>query len=193
MATEQDMIQEQDWTDVPGYEWIQVTRSGAVRRKSYNDRYGKWKPQKPMVGKVDKTGYMRVDIRQRTGGLNRSCPTAQSTMSVHRLVALAFLPQDHPDRDQVNHKDGCRTNNRLDNLEWVSRSENLLHAARVLGTMGKVKGMASPSSKLTDVDVRDMRLLHAQGYSANKLSHLFRVACTTVLGVVNWETWKHVA
>ena len=51
---------------------------------------------------------------------------------VHRLVAEAFIP--NPDnKPQVNHKDGHRSNNNLDNLEWVTQSENMRHSIDVLG------------------------------------------------------------
>lgn len=51
---------------------------------------------------------------------------------VHRLVAFVFLPKDQVS-EQVNHKNGIRDDNRIENLEWISASENCKHAFRVLG------------------------------------------------------------
>ena len=54
--------------------------------------------------------------------------------SVHRLVALYFIPNHNP-KYEVNHKDGNCENNNIDNLEWVSKSDNILHAVHQLGTI----------------------------------------------------------
>lgn len=51
---------------------------------------------------------------------------------VHRMVSMSFIDNIYS-KPQVNHKDGNKTNNKLDNLEWVTRSENMRHAFDVLG------------------------------------------------------------
>ena len=70
-----------------------------------------------------KGGYLRVRVTH--NGKSRG-------VLVHRLVAMTFCRREGA-RDEVNHKDGNKLNNRADNLEWTTRGENLLHSYRVLG------------------------------------------------------------
>lgn len=72
----------------------------------------------------NRVGYMRAELFDGKGVKKR--------YFLQRLVASAFVPNRHPEtKIQVNHKDGDRTNNRFDNLEWVSKSENMIHAYHV--------------------------------------------------------------
>ena len=74
--------------------------------------------------KTHKNGYMAVNLFAHNKG---------KTVDVHRLVCSAFTGVLMPDMD-VNHKNGVRSDNRPENLEWVTRRENLMHAEQVLGS-----------------------------------------------------------
>ncbi|HOW46205.1 MAG TPA: HNH endonuclease signature motif containing protein [Rubrivivax sp.] len=69
-----------------------------------------------------------------------SGPGGSRHHSVHRLVAEAFLGPALPGQTDVNHKNGARGDNRLENLEWVTRSENHKHKFRVLQSKHSMSG-----------------------------------------------------
>lgn len=75
---------------------------------------------KILKAQADQKGYLRIKIT-----VNRN----SRTIKVHRVVAEAFIPNPQ-NLPQVNHKDGNKLNNRADNLEWVSASENAKHACK---------------------------------------------------------------
>lgn len=78
-------------------------------------------PQKTLSCRSDKDGYRIITI---TDG------NKPYTKKVHRLVAECFIPNPESKR-YVNHKDGNKANNRVDNLEWCTHSENMLHAYNI--------------------------------------------------------------
>lgn len=80
--------------------------------------------------RFDAYGYLMFNIRNKG---------KQQCFKVHRLVALLFIPNKYG-KKEVNHKDGDKTNNRVDNLEWVTSSENKKHAIR-LGLSDPVKNL----------------------------------------------------
>lgn len=91
----------------------EVNESGVVRNV---------KSKKVVRGYVEKNGYVRVKFENKClGGIVRT--------TVHRLVAEAFLPNPN-NLPEVNHKDSNRANNHVDNLEWVTHSENMKHSYR---------------------------------------------------------------
>lgn len=106
------------WKDAPGYEGrYQVSNHGEVR----NARSGRTlKPHRQGSGYLQ---TMMIKEGERTYPL------------VHRLVALAFLPNPE-NKPQINHKNGDKTDNRPENLEWCTLSENLKHRHRVLNQPG---------------------------------------------------------
>lgn len=100
-----------EWKDIAGYElYYQISNIGQVKRKD--------------TGKILKNnirnGYEYVTL----------CVNGQrKKFYVHRLVAIAFIPNPNS-YEQVNHKDGNKSNNKVDNLEWCTQKENLMHAFR---------------------------------------------------------------
>ena len=92
--------------DFPSYE---VSNLGRVRNK---------KTSKLLTLIPDKDGYLRVHLNN-----------DKNVKRVHRLVAQAFIP-NKTNKDQVNHKDGDKTNNAVDNLEWCTSKENNDHALK---------------------------------------------------------------
>lgn len=106
------------WADVQGYDGVyQVSDRGRVR----NAKRGKLRSPS-LNGK----GYLQITLSKRN---QRSYPL------VHRLVASAFI--ENPDgKPQINHKNGIKTDNRVENLEWCTMGENLEHRHRVLDQPG---------------------------------------------------------
>lgn len=108
----------EEWRDIEGFEgFYQVSNIGRVRRlldrhQNSLDRNIILKPQ------TDRNGYKTVYLSKNNN---------RKIIHIHRLVAIGFLP--NPDNKRcVNHKDGNKANNRVENLEWCTYSENTIHA-----------------------------------------------------------------
>ena len=107
--------QEEIWKDIEGYEGLyQVSNMGRVKSFKWN------KDGRIMKIKKDRHGYHEISL------CINNIPKFWRT---HRLVALTFLPNTENKRT-VNHIDGNKLNNRLENLEWTTHGENISHAYR---------------------------------------------------------------
>ena len=107
--------------------------------------------------------------------------------SIHRLVGELFIPNPH-NKKEINHIDGDKTNNKVENLEWNNPSENIQHKIHQLGKdhRGSKNGMA----KLTLEDTEKIKLLYQAGYSQNKLGEMFGISQGKISNVVNGKSYK---
>lgn len=108
----------EEWRDIEGFEgFYQVSNAGRVRSLDHETAGKRWKGRILSLGC---SGYQTVKLSK---GKERT------SKRVHRLVALAFI--DNPEGHiEVNHLDGNKKNNRVENLEWCSPNGNKMHAWR---------------------------------------------------------------
>jgi len=128
------------WKDIAGYEGIyEISSLGNVKRTGKN---------KILKGRITRFGYLRVSL------CNKSYP---KDYCIHKLVGSAFIPNPE-NKPQVNHINGIKTENRLENLEWVTNSENMLHSYRTLNHkrpwLGKFAGEHHSSVKIEAFDLK---------------------------------------
>lgn len=131
------------WKEVEGYEgYYEVSTLGRVRsvdrRIVFKNNAGsrKYKGQ-ILKQRISTSGYPIVNLN-----INKNC----KTVSVHRLVATAFIEKEEG-KEIVNHIDGNKRNNNVENLEWVTYSENLLHARENNLTTINVDGLLKNNIK----------------------------------------------
>lgn len=118
-------MQDEIWKDIPGYEGLyQVSNLGRVRSldkivyctNQYGTKATRLRKSKIFSLAKQNNGYLIATINRKT-------------KKVHRLVAMTFIP--NPDNlPQVNHKDGNKENNNVDNLEWCDQIYNMKHAVK---------------------------------------------------------------
>lgn len=130
------------WQPLKGYELLfEISTEGRIRSvaKKTQNRWGWYiKPGKPLRPSVDDKGYLKIRLW-------RSADDFYS-YRVHRLVAEQFIPNPNQ-YDQVNHIDGNKANNAVNNLEWCNNSLNQLHANATGLRKGSPKGRDNHMSK----------------------------------------------
>lgn len=142
-----------------------------------------------IVPVTSSTGYLQIRLM---------CNGKRLTRSVHRLVARAFLGEC-PCGYEVNHKDGGRVNAKLENLEYVTRQQNLVHGfarRRALGEYppkDRPRGEQVSSAKLTENQVREIRSLALTKLSFAEIGRRFGVTQPNVAAIVKRRKWQHIA
>lgn len=170
------------WKDVPGYEGIyQVNNIGVVKSL---DRFVVFKNGQRSF----RSGKTLVSIKthKRCHKVFVSKNGKTRGMFVHRIVAMAFIPNPE-NKPQVNHINGNRSDNGVENLEWVTGMENIIHALQT--GLHNNRGQDSPRAKLTDAMVIDIR---NDSRPQKEIATQYNVSCTCIRDIKSRKRWKHL-
>ena len=147
--------------DIKGYEGLyQVSNHGEVKslisKKILNPR-------------KSPNGYYRVALYSGKKPTNHS---------IHVLVANSFIENPN-NKSQVNHRNGDKKDNRAENLEWVTPSENIKHAYKN-NLISNYKGQDNHRAKLTNEIVEECKKLHSNGLSTYKIAKIYNVSQSVI-------------
>jgi hypothetical protein len=177
---------EEIWKDIIGYEGLyQVSSLGRV--KSLNGfletKKGVIKPRKERIlcQSTKKNGYKTIMF---------SLMSKQKRYYIHRLVAIAFIPNKE-NKLQVNHINGIKDDNCIENLEWCTFFENTKHA---MDNNLIKKGEQAYCSKLTEKKVLAIRRLYKinPNFHKTNVAKKLGVRDATIHKIINNTRWKHL-
>lgn len=163
---------EEIWKNVVGYEGVyQVSNLGNLKRLFKNK-------ERMLSGREDKDGYIEVILSRKQ---------SKKFCRLHRLVAEAFIP-NIDNKPQVNHKDRNKKNNKVENLEWVTCSENTIHTFET-GRQVRVKSIEQYSKDMKYIkeweSIKQASI--TLGISNNNISS----CCSGKLGTAGGYIWKY--
>ena len=157
------------WKKIKNYNYL-VNEDGIIKNSKTNR----------ILKQSNKSGYKIVCL---------SINNKSKTHYVHRLVAKTFIPNTN-DKLQVNHIDGNKSNNKLENLEWCTPLENMIHAKKI-GLKNDV-GENNPNSKLTKKDVKHIKMLN-KFYTQRELGKIFGVCQTQISKIIKNKRWNVIS
>lgn len=153
----------------------EASSEGHIRRATPAVRNNTW-PGRILKPDLSSAGYPRVRVRFNGRG-------AVKAVAVHTLVADAFIGP-RPERLTVNHKNGTRTDNRPENLEYLTMSQQMLHKYHVLGCPPP-----RSQAKLSESQVREMDKLRKEGLAYGVIAKRFGVDKKTAWNAVQRRTY----
>lgn len=178
-------MQKEIWKEIEGYEgFYQISNLGRVKSI---DRF-----VKGQIGLRKAKGDLKIPTLGKRGyyeiGLNKN--SSRKTVKIHRLIALHFIPNPE-NKPHINHIDGNKLNNKINNLEWCTHAENMRHA-RVNG-LNKDVGETHHNAKLKNSDIIKIRYLRSKfNKTHQEIANIFNVTRKNITSILNNKTWNHV-
>jgi hypothetical protein len=178
---------EEIWKDIEGYEGLyQVSNLGRIKS----------------LPKMVSGNHYRGEriIGSSSGFYNRVClykNNKAKSIRIHRLVAKAFIP-NLENKPEINHVNGNRLDNRVENLEWATPKENMRHAFdtglnKGPNVNGNQQGEKHPISKLTEIQIIEIRRLYKEGgISQSQIGRKFGITQAHTGKIINKILWKHI-
>lgn len=157
--------------EIKNYEGLYTISNRGVIRSSYTGKIIKQH--------LNKYGYYQVRLYKNKKPKN---------YTVHRLVAETFIPNPHK-AETVNHIDGNKTNNKVENLEWCSSSENFNKAFQ---SDCLAKGVLNANSIFNEEQVRFIRDACRGGYSKRRLARVFNTTHDVIDDIVTGKSYKNI-
>ncbi len=182
---------EEIWKPIKGYEELyHVSNKGNVKSFDKIEIFYNSK-KKINIHRFRKGRILLKRVRRGYNTLALYKDTKGKYFKVSRLVTSAFL-ENTKNKPYVNHKDGNKLNDVLENLEWCTPSENAIHAFATGLSVSK-KGENTSMSKLTEESVLEIRNKYIPfEYSVYKLAKEYGVGKTTIEAIVTKRSWKHI-
>lgn len=176
---------EEIWEDLKGYEGIYlISNLGKIKKEAHqrwsvrNNCYSQY--PSVILKQPLRRGYPSLELTKNGKGV---------TYSVHRLLANQFIPNPE-NKKEVNHINGIRTDNRIENLEWVTRTENALHSVNVLR---KNVGESHSNRKITFHNSLGIRKLYQKRHELKitvaKIGEMYGISGANVCSIGKNKTW----
>lgn len=174
------------WKQIPGYSRYEVSDTGLIRRKPIKLRNRgttlSKHPAMSVATTVHHGAYVIVGLVGDDG--------IRKQWRVHRLVLLAHGAPRPSNEHFCNHINGIKTDNRIGNLEWVTRRENMQHAKEM--GLHTPQGSGNGRAKLTEKDIPEIRGRIAAGETNASIAANFNVSDASIWWIRKGVTWKHV-
>ena len=171
----------EQWKAIEGEPGYEVSDQGRVRWLGGSRQWARgtrdWPPRIELMRQS--RGYLSVWFPQSEG-------RKQRRVKVHRLVAFAFLSPPLPGHNQVNHKNGNKLDNRAENLEWVTQTQNARHS---VDTLGNNVGHKNPAARLTEAQVVAIR---ADTRPQSAIAADYSIPQQHVSAIKLRQCWRHI-
>ena len=167
------------WKTAVGYTYYEVSNLGKIKSLARANFRGHRIKERILGGGINGGGYIQIPLT-----INKD----RKNVLAHRIVAIAFIPNPE-NKPDVNHKNGIKTDNRVENLEWSTTSENCLHAYEN-GFCTDKKGETNGRALLTESQVLEIRQIKDKRIC--NIAREYNVSWSCISSIIKRKKWTHI-